>query len=260
MLKVRVIPTLLFKEMGLVKGIGFNNWRRLDTVLPAIKVYNMREVDELILLDVSATKENKRPDYDSIKEFSQECFVPFTVGGGIKDIDDVKCLLRAGADKVAINTACYDNLELIRKVSGKFGTQCIIVSIDARKGRDGKYYCYSNCGVNPTNIEVMEWAKIVERYGAGEILITSIEKDGTMEGYDINLIKKVTESVSIPVIASGGAGKYEHMVNAIKVGKASAVAAASMYHFTEQTPKEAKKALALNDIAVRNIGIKDKLY
>lgn len=260
MLKVRVIPTLLFKELGLVKGVGFNSWRRVDTVLPAIKVYNMREVDELILLDISATEENRRPDYDSIREFSQECFVPFTVGGGITDIDDIKYLLRAGADKVAINTACYDNIELVKKASNRFGAQCIVVSIDAKKDEYGNYYCYSNCGTKSTNIEVTEWAKTVEKYGAGEILITSIEKDGTMEGYDIDLIKKVTESVSIPVIASGGAGKYKHMVEAVKLGKASAVAAASIYHFTEQTPKEAKQILASEGIGVRDSGIKNKFY
>lgn len=252
MLKVRVIPTLLFKSVGLVKGIGFNSWRRVDTVLPAIKVYNMREVDELILLDIMATEENREPDYDAIREFSQECFVPFTVGGGIKTIEHIKLLLRAGADKVAINSSSFTNLDLIVEGAKMFGSQCIVASIDAKLEDDGKYYCYSHSGKVNTGQEVGEWAKKLEDNGAGEILITSIDLDGTMKGYDVNLIRRITESVKIPVIASGGAGNYHHMEEAIRYGGASAVAAASIYHFTEQTPKEAKLYLASQGIPVRN--------
>ncbi len=251
MLKVRIIPTLLLKDIGLVKGIGFNSWRRVDTVLPAIKVYNMREVDELILMDITATQDNRDPDYDSIREFSQECFVPFTVGGGIKTLDHIKELLRAGADKVSVNSAAYFNLNLIKEASYMFGSQCIVASIDARKDSDGKYYCYSHCGSNNTGKLVGDWAETVEKYGAGEILITSIEKDGTMEGYDIELIKQVTDRVSIPVIASGGAGSYKDFYDAICIGKANAVAAASIYHFTEQTPKCARNYLREKNIPVR---------
>lgn len=251
MLKVRIIPTLLLKDMGLVKGIGFDSWRRVDTVLPVIKVYNLREVDELILVDINATKENRAPDYDEIKEFSRECFVPFTIGGGIKTIEHIKQLLRSGADKVSINTAAYDDINFIKEASEMFGSQCIVVSIDSKLDTDGNYYCYSNCGTKNTGKLVGDWAERVERYGAGEILITSIERDGSMKGYDLDLIKQVTERVSIPVIASGGAGSYEDMYQAISFSKADAVAAASIFHFTEQTPKCARNYLSTKGIPVR---------
>lgn len=251
MLKVRVIPTLLYKDIGLVKGVSFDSWRRVDTVLPAIKVYNMREVDELILLDITATEQNRNPDYESITEFSKECFVPFTVGGGINSIEQIKGLLRSGADKVAINSAAYTNINLIKEASEIFGSQCIVASIDAQKNENGEYICYSHCATQCTNIEVGEWAKKLEEHGAGEILITSIDKDGTMKGYDLELIKIVTNNVNIPVIASGGAAEYEDFYKAITYGKANAVAAASMYHFTEKTPKEAKEYLKSKGLPVR---------
>lgn len=251
MLKIRVIPTLLFKSIGLVKGIGFNSWRIVDTVLPAIKVYNMREVDELILLDITATNENREPDYEAIREFSQECFVPFTVGGGIRTLDNIKMLLRAGADKVAINSSSFKDLKLINEGANMFGSQCIVASIDAKLRDDGKYYCYSHCGTKFTGWEIGEWAKKLEECGVGEIFITSIERDGTMDGYDLDMIKRISDIVKIPVIASGGAGNYQHMEEALKYGGASAVASASMYHFTEQTPKEAKMYLASKGIPVR---------
>ncbi|MBI9014618.1 MAG: imidazole glycerol phosphate synthase subunit HisF [Clostridiales bacterium] len=250
MLKMRIIPTLLWKDMGLVKGVGFDSWRRIDTVLPAIKVYNMREVDELILLDISATNANIEPDFSSIIEFSKECFIPFAVGGGIKSVDHIKRLLRSGADKVVINSEAYRNPELIREGATIFGNQCIIISIDAKK-INSEYICFSNNGTINQNIKVSEWAKKVEELGAGEIIITSIENDGTMNGYDYELIKEVSENVTIPVIASGGAGNYEDFYKAIVEGKATAVAAASMFHFTEKTPKEAKKYLSNLGISVR---------
>ncbi len=250
MLKIRIIPTLLYKSVGLVKGVGFNSWRRVDTVLPAIKVYNMREVDELILLDIDATLQGQEPDYESIAEFSKECFVPFCVGGGIKNIEQIRKLLRSGADKVAINTAAYDNIELIKDATTVFGSQCIVSSIDARI-IDGEYYCFRKNGTENTKILLKDWVKKVEVAGAGEILITSVDADGTMQGYDLNMIKLVTENVSIPVIASGGAGGYEDMYKAITLSHASAVAAASIYHFTECTPKEAKQYLKERNLPVR---------
>lgn len=252
MLKVRVIPTLLYKSVGLVKGIGFNSWRRVDTVLPAIKVYNMREVDELILMDIEATKEQKDPDYESVRDFSRECFVPFCVGGGINDIEQIRKLLRAGADKVSINSAAYDNIELIAEGARLFGSQCIVASIDCRK-KDGEYHCFSHNGEKDTGYLLEDWVKKAVKAGAGEILLTSVELDGTMQGYDIDMIKLVSSVVNVPVIASGGAGNYEHMYQAIIAGGASAVAAASIYHFTEQTPKEAKEYLGERGIPVRMI-------
>lgn len=250
MLKVRVIPTLLYKEVGLVKGIGFNSWRRVDTVLPAIKVYNMREVDELILLDIDANSKGTDPDYESIRDFSKECFVPFCVGGGINNIEQIKLLLRNGADKVAINSAAYDNISLITEAAALFGSQCIVASIDC-KLIDGEYHCFSYSGTKDTGVILSDWAQRLEMAGAGEILITSIENDGAMVGYDIDMIKTVSEVVHIPVIASGGAGNYEDMRKAIIDGGASAVAAASIFHFTEQTPKEAKEYLAEKGIPTR---------
>jgi len=251
MLKTRIIPTLLWKNVGLVKGVGFDSWRRVGSLLPAIRVYNTRQVDELILVDITATEELRKPDFETINEISCECFVPFTVGGGIKTTDDIKELLRCGADKVAINSAAFQNPNLISTGAQMFGSQCIVASIDAKKNSRGKYECYSNSGKKNEHIGVQEWAKKLEELGAGEILITSIEQDGTMKGYDIDLVRIVTRTVSIPVIASGGAGNYEDMYKVIEKGKASAVAAASIFHYTQQTPMEAKEYLAHKNIPVR---------
>lgn len=250
MLKVRVIPTLLWKGVGLVKGVSFDSWRRVGTVMPAIKVYNTRQVDELILVDITATNESRLPDFDVINEVSAECFVPFTVGGGIRSVDDIKKLLRAGADKVSINSATFEDPEIINRSSRLYGVQCIVASIDAKK-INGEYHCFSHSGTKDTGKKVIEWVQEVEQRGAGEILITSIERDGTMKGYDLDLIKMVSETVKIPVIASGGAGSYEDMYKAINEAGASAVAAASIFHFTEQTPLEAKEYLAKCGIHVR---------
>lgn len=256
MLKYRVIPTLLWKNVGLVKGTSFDSWRKVGTVLPAIKVYNTREVDELIILDITATDERRDPDYESVAEFSSECFVPLTVGGGVSSVEHITKLLRSGADKVAINSAAYTDPELVRITSGRFGSQCIVGSIDAKKNTNGDYECYSHSGTRPTGKEPCEWAKELEAMGAGEILITSIERDGLLNGYDLDLVKRVADAVSIPVIASGGAGDYKDFLNAIVDGHASAVAAASMFHFTQQTPKEAKAFLAKHNIPVRNFNVK----
>lgn len=250
MLKVRVIPTLLWKQFGLVKGMCFDSWRRVGPVLPAIKVYNQREVDELVLVDIVAHLDNEDPDFESIDEFGQDCFVPLTVGGGITRIEQVQRLLRAGADKVSVNTAAYARPELITEVAQRHGTQCVVASIDVR-AQQGNWSCFSHAGKQATGREVVDWARELEDRGAGEILITSIERDGTLQGYDLPLIETVVRSVNIPVIASGGAGSYQHMVDAVTQAGASAVAAASMFHFTEQTPAGAKAALAAAGVPVR---------
>ncbi len=250
MLKTRIIPTLLWKGETLVKGQQFNSWRTVTTPMPAVKVYNTRQVDELIIVDILATHEKRVPDYASITDFARECFMPLTIGGGITDITHIRNLLLAGADKIALNSAAYDDIALISRGADKYGTQCMVVSIDAAKeGND--HICYSHCGTRSTGMKVEEWAAKVEKAGAGEILLTSIPHDGMMEGYDIELIKKVTAVVSIPVIAQGGCGHYEHMAQAILEGGAQAVSAASMFHFTEQTPMEAKKYLRDKGIKVR---------
>jgi cyclase len=252
MLKVRVIPTLLYKSVGLVKGVGFNSWRRVDTVLPAIKVYNMREVDELILVDIEATKEGRDPDYESIRDFSRECFAPFCVGGGICNIEQIRQLLRAGADKVAINSAAYDNLELITEGARLFGSQCIVASIDCRK-IDGSYRCFSHNGEVDTGYSLEEWVQKVVEAGAGEILLTSVELDGTMQGYDVEMIKIATELVNVPVIASGGAGTVEHFKEALTDGGADAALAASLFHYKELEIRQVKEYLRDQGISVRLI-------
>jgi len=251
MLKVRVIPTLLWKQFGLVKGVGFDSWRRVGPVLPAIKVYNQREVDELILVDILAHKLDENPDFESIEEFGQDCFVPLTVGGGIICIDQVQKLLRAGADKISINSAAYERPELVTEIAKRHGAQCVVSSIDVRVEPDGSWKCFSHAGTRATGQEVCAWAREIEDRGAGEILITCIARDGTMQGYDLALIEAVACAVKIPVIASGGAGSYQHMVDAVTKAGASAVAAASMFHFTDQTPAGAKAALAAEGVPVR---------
>lgn len=251
-MKVRVIPTLLWKQFGLVKGVGFNSWRRVGTVLPAIKVYNQRDVDELIFLDIVSNITGDDPDFESIFEFSSDCFVPLTVGGGITNIEDVQQLLRAGADKVSLNTGAYDSPELVTKIASRYGVQCVVASVDVRSKDPSHWVCFSHSGQRPTGRDVVEWVKELEDRGAGEILITSIERDGTMLGYDLGLIEAVVKAVNIPVIASGGAGSYQDMIDAVLKSGASAVAAASIFHFTEQTPAEAKVAMAAAGIAVRH--------
>lgn len=250
MLKYRIIPTLLYKDTELVKGISFNSWRPVGSLMQAIKVYNMREVDELIFLDISATSEKRSPDFNLVDDFADECFMPLTVGGGIKTLNDVRRLLEVGADKVSINTAAFINSKLITEVANKFGSQCVVVSLDVKKKRN-RYEIYIESGTKSTGMDPVEYAKKVEVLGAGEIILTSIDLDGTMKGYDTKLTKMVSQSVSIPVIASGGAGSYNHMLKAIIKGGASAVAAASIFHFTNQTPLEAKRYLCKFGIETR---------
>jgi cyclase len=250
MLKIRVIPTLLWKNLGLVKGIGFDSWRRVGTVLPAIKVYNMRDVDELIVVDIVASREQRPPDHDSVADFSSFCFVPLTVGGGITDVEQIGGLLRAGADKISLNTSAFTNPELVTAAARRFGSQCVVASIDVKQHENGRKLCASHSGTVETGRDAVAWARELADRGAGEILLTSIDRDGTMEGYDLDLIAAVAEAVAIPVIASGGAGQYAHLIEAIQAG-ASAVAAASMFHYTEQTPLGAKKALQAAGFPVR---------
>jgi cyclase len=251
MLKVRMMPTLLFKEVGLVKGVRFDSWRRVGSAMQAVKVYNMREVDELIFLDVAATQEGRRPDFESVDELADECFMPMTVGGGVRTLEDVRQLLQVGADKVAINTAAVELPDLIQQAAAQFGSQCVVVSIDVRRSTDGSYEVYTHSGTVPSGRDPVSLSREVESLGAGEILLTSIDSDGTMAGYDIELTRTVSEGISIPVIASGGAGNYEHMVEVLQKGKASALAAASIFHFTQQTPLEAKRYLRERGFNVR---------
>lgn len=252
MLKTRVIPTLLWKDFGLVKGVGFDSWRGVGSVMPAIKIYQLRDVDELILLDLSSSNQARTLDFDTIEELAQECRVPLTVGGGVQDVSVIRRLLQAGADKVAINSHAYEQPELVRQAANMFGSQCVVASIDVRKEASNQYRCYRSCGTDATDHFVVEWAQRLQDEGAGEILITSVERDGSMEGYDLDLIRIVSDAVSIPVIAAGGAGKLDDFRAAIQDANASAVAAASIFHFTQCTPHDVKQFLHQSGIPVRN--------
>lgn len=245
MLKTRVIPVLLHKNMGLVKGVGFKADRRTGSAIQTIRLYNMRQVDEIILLDVAATPEWRGPDFAAIGEITKDCLTPLTVGGGVRDLDDIRQLLLAGADKVAITTAALKSPHLIHDAAKRFGSQCIVVGIDVRNGE-----VFGHCGAYGSLEDPAHWASRAEAMGAGEILLNSIDRDGTMQGYDLDLIKAVSGAVSIPVIACGGAGSYKDFDLALKAG-AHAVAAGAMFHFTEQTPQGAKRYLADQGFAVR---------
>lgn len=251
MLKTRIIPTLLYRDYGLVKGVAFDSWRHVGSLMQSIKVYNMRNVDELIIVDIKATNDGRTPDYAWVDDFADDCFMPLTVGGGVNSPDQVGRLLDVGADKVAINTAAFETPDLIEKVANKYGAQCAVVSIDFKRYQDGRLEVVTHSGKNPRNIDLVEFAQIAENQGAGEILLTSVDLDGTMRGYDLKAVKTVSDAVTIPVIASGGAGNYDHMFDAIEKGGATAVAAASIFHFTEQTPAEARAYLRKAGIPVR---------
>lgn len=250
MLKIRVIPTLLWDQFGLVKGKCFQSWRKVGIPLPAVTVYNQREVDELIFLDIKANQNQSEPDFLSVKDFSSVCHVPLTVGGGVRTLQHIRQLLMAGADKVAINTVAFEQPEFVQKAAQYFGAQCLVASIDVKLDANGQYSCFSHSGTQDQKVDPVAFAQTLEKLGVGEILVTAIDKDGVMKGYDTRLIQLITDAVSIPVIASGGAGKPEHMLEAIQAN-ASAVAAASMFHFTQQTPKDVKQYLKSQGLPIR---------
>lgn len=251
MLKTRIVPTLLYRDFGLVKGVRFDSRRAVGSAMQAIKVYNLRGVDELVFLDVTATLQDRGPDFSLIDDLADDCFMPLAVGGGVRSLDDVAGLLAVGADKVVVNTAAVESPGLVDEASARFGAQCIVVSIDTKVDDDGAVRVWTHSGTRRTDHEPVALARAMESRGAGELLVTSIDRDGTMEGYDIPTIGAVAEAVSIPVIASGGAGSYEDMFRVLDEADASAVAAASIFHFTQQTPMEAKRYLRAHGVAVR---------
>lgn len=229
-MRPRVIPVLLLRGDGLVKGTRFKDYTYLGDPINAVHIFDEKEVDELIFLDITATRENRVPGLDYIAGIADECYMPFAVGGGIRNVEQIRALLQAGAEKISLNTAAMENPGLITQAANLFGSQSVLVSIDVRKGRGGFYHVYTHSGTKKTNFDPVQWAIRAAELGAGEILLTSIDHDGTMNGYDLNLVQQVSQTVPIPVIACGGAGSVEHFAEAIRHG-ASAVAAGSMFVF-----------------------------
>jgi len=251
MLKKRIIPCLDVKDGRVVKGINFINFKDAGDPAEQAKIYDKGGADEICFLDITASNENRKILLNKISETANNCFIPLTVGGGITSIEDIKSLLLAGADKVSINTAAVKNHNFIKESSIKFGSQCIVIAIDAKKTSENKWEVFTHGGRNPTGIDVIEYAKLAEKNGAGEILLTSMDRDGTKIGYDIELTRLVSSSLSIPVIASGGAGNIEHLYQVLEKGLASAVLAASIFHFGDYTIQQAKNYLFNKNIPIR---------
>jgi len=251
MLKKRIIPCLDVKDGRVVKGINFVNLKDAGDPVEQAQIYDKGGADEICFLDITASSENRKILLDKVSETAKSCFVPLTVGGGVSSIDDIKNLLLAGADKVSINTAAVKNHNFIKESSIRFGSQCIVIAIDVKKVSDNKWEVFTHGGRNPTGIDIIKYAKIVENNGAGEILLTSMDRDGTKMGYDIELTKTISNLVSIPVIASGGVGNLDHLYDGFKLGLASAVLAASIFHYGNYTILEAKKYLSDKNIAIR---------
>jgi len=241
MLKPRIIPCLDVKNGRVVKGINFENLADAGNPIVQAQYYYQEKADELCFLDISATQENRQNMFDMVKKVSSTCFIPFTVGGGIKEIADFLTLMRCGADKVSINSSAISNPLLITQAANKFGSQCVVVALDVKKTAIG-YEIFSHGGSKATGLNAITWASKVQQLGAGEILLTSMDKDGTKTGYDLDLIKEITSKVSIPVIASGGVGSLNDLADGLKAG-ASAVLAASIFHFRQFSIVEAKNFL-----------------
>lgn len=246
----RIIPCLDVKDGRVVKGINFVNLVDAGDPVEQARVYDEQGADELTFLDITASHENRDTIIDVVERTADQVFMPLTVGGGVRALEDIRKLLHAGADKVAINTAAVNNPELVKDASNRFGTQCIVVAVDAKRS-NGSWEVYINGGRKATGIDAVEWCIKMRDYGAGEILLTSMDRDGTREGYDIELTKTVTDSVDIPVIASGGVGTKEHLYEGLNVAGASAALAASIFHFGEETVGDVKSYLAKRGVAIR---------
>ena len=250
MLKNRIIPCLDVKNGRVVKGINFVDLKDAGDPVEQAKIYSEGGADEICFLDITASNENRSTIYDVVKKTSEKCFVPLTVGGGVRSIEDINKLLKCGADKVSINTAAVQNTKIVMESSSKFGSQCIVVAIDAKRKGDG-WEIFTHGGRKETGINAIKFAKQMEEYGAGELLVTSMDRDGTQKGYDIDLIKEISGMVGIPVIASGGVGNLDHLAEGITKGKANAVLAASIFHYGKYSLKEAKQYLDSKGIPVR---------
>ncbi len=259
MLAKRIIPCLDVKEGRVVKGVGFVNLKDAGNPVEAARAYDAEGADELCFLDILASHEERKIFIDVVSRTAEQVFMPLTVGGGVRTLDDIRDLLRAGADKVSINTAAVQRPEFVKEAAERFGTQCIVVAIDAKRvGNDAKrsgggWEVFTHGGRRPTGLDAVDWARTMASFGAGEILLTSMDRDGTKEGYDLALTAAIADAVEIPVIASGGAGTLEHLYEGFAKGKADAVLAASIFHYRQHTIREAKDYLRTRGVPVRAV-------
>jgi cyclase len=250
-LKVRIIPCLDVKDGRVVKGVNFVNLRDAGDPVEQAAVYDAAGADELTFLDITASSDARDTLFDVVARTAERCFMPLTVGGGVRTVDDVRKLLLAGADKTSINTAAVNRPEFVREAAEKFGAQCVVVAIDAKQVAPGKWEVFTHGGRNGTGLDAVEWAKRMAAYGAGEILLTSMDRDGSEKGFDLELTRAVADAISIPVVASGGVGNLDHFVDGVVKGHASAVLAASIFHFGRHSIGEAKQHMAAAGIPVR---------
>ncbi len=253
MLKARIIPCLDVKDGRTVKGVNFVDLIDAGDPVEQAKFYDRQGADELTFLDITATHENRDTIFDVVNRTAEQCFMPLTVGGGIRQVEDIRKMLLAGADKVSINTAAVHRPEFVGEAAEKFGAQCIVVAIDAKSTGPDKWEIFTHGGREPTGVDAIEWAKRMAGLGAGEILLTSMDRDGTRSGFDIELTRTVADAVNVPVIASGGVGTLNHLVAGVRDGHASAVLAASIFHFGEFSIPEAKAHMAAGGVAVRPV-------
>jgi imidazole glycerol-phosphate synthase subunit HisF len=250
MLKTRIIPCLDVKDGRVVKGVNFVDLRDAGDPVEQARLYDREGADELCFLDITASSDNRGIILDVVSRTAEQCFMPLTVGGGVRTLDDIRKLLLAGADKVSINTAAVKDPDFVRQAAEKFGSQCITVAVDAKRAGDG-FEVFTHGGRNATGIEAVGWAQRMMEYGAGEILLTSMDRDGTKQGFDLPLTRAIADAVTIPVIASGGVGNLQHLIEGVTEGHASAVLAASIFHFGEYRISEVKVAMAAAGIPVR---------
>ena len=248
----RVIPCLDVTDGRVVKGVNFVELRDAGDPVELASRYDLDGADELVFLDITASSDNRRTMVDVVERTAEQVFIPFTVGGGIRQLADARTMLRAGADKVSVNTAAVQRPELISDIAGEFGAQCCVCAIDA-KARPGGYEVFLHGGRTPTGIDAVAWAEQASRLGAGEILLTSMDRDGTKEGFDLGLTRAITDAVGVPVVASGGVGTLQHLVEGVTEGHATGVLAASIFHFGEHTIAEAKAAMAAAGVRVRPV-------
>jgi len=253
MLKARIIPCLDVKDGRVVKGVNFVNLRDAGDPVEQARVYDEAGADELCFLDITASHERRDIILDVVARTAEVCFMPLTVGGGVRQLEDIRKLLLAGADKVSINTAAVENPDLVRAGAEKFGSQCIVVAIDAKRAKPGGFEVFTHGGRTPTGLDAVDWARRVAGAGAGEILLTSMDRDGTQAGYDIELTRTIADALSIPVIASGGVGTLDHLVEGVRDGHAAAVLAASIFHFGSHSIGEAKAHMAAAGVPVRPV-------